>query len=260
VAGARDREQKVLAAQERLVRVGNEGRAVISAQAADLIRSAVDPQVDAIRAELGQRLIALSDGQDWPQELEMMVRYAGRELEALVREPLQRALIDQADRLQGVLNEFLAEVGEIYRIKLPGAPRLADPARLPSVRVTIDDEPGALAMGLRSVRRVLPGSAGRTWRERALRHEAEQVADRIAGRLRYAAVSAVDEAVREWLAWSDAEWRGLAEALRAALHRSGAAAAAGEAAAHSEEIRLGGLEQILDRVAKALHPHSVTPG
>jgi GTP-binding protein EngB required for normal cell division len=260
VAVARDREQRVLEAQVRLVRVGNEGRAVISAQAADLIRSAVDPQVDAIRANLGQRLLAFSDDHDWPREIEAMVNQAGHELEALVREPLQRALTDQADRLQAVLNEFLAEVGEIYRIKLPDAPRLADPARLPSVRVTIDDEPGALAMGLRSVRRVLPGSAGRTWRERARRQEAEQAADRLAGRLRYATVSAVDEAVREWLAWSDAEWRGLAEALSAALHRSGAAAAAGEAAATSEEFRLEGLDEILTLVAEALRPQSVTLG
>ncbi len=115
-------------------------------------------------------------------------------------------------------------------------------------------------MGLRSVRRVVPGSAGRTWRERARRQEAEQAADRLAGRLRYATVSAVDEAVREWLAWSDAEWRGLAEALSAALHRSGAAAAAGEAAATSEEFRLEGLDEILTLVAEGLRPQSVTLG
>jgi hypothetical protein len=260
VADARDREQRVLVAQARLLRVGNEGRAVISAQAADLIRSAVDSKVDAIRAYLGQRLLALSDDHDWPQEIEAMVDHAGQELEALVRNPLKRALLDQADRLQGVLNQFLAEVGEIYRIKLPGAPLLADPARLPGVRVTLDDEPGALAMGLRTVRRVLPGSAGRTWRERARRQEAEEAADRLAGRLRYATVSAVDEAVREWLAWSDAEWQGLAQALSAALRRSGAAVAAGEAVAKSEEIRLEGLDAILALVAKALRPHVVTPG
>ncbi|MFZ0994825.1 MAG: dynamin family protein [Candidatus Dormiibacterota bacterium] len=259
VADARDHEQRVLAAQVRLVRVGNEGRAVITAQATDLIRNTVDPQVDAIRADLGQRLLALSDDHDWPQETEAMVNQAGSELEALVREPLQRALIDQADRLQGVLNEFLAEVGEIYRIRLPDAPRLADPARLPSVRVTIDDEPGAVAMGLRSLRRVLPGTAGRSWRERGRRQEAEQAADRLAGRLRYATVSAVDEAVREWLAWSDAEWRGLAEALSAALRRSAAAAAAGEAAAKSEEARLEGLAEFLALVAEALRPQAVTP-
>lgn len=260
VADARDREQRVLAAQVRLVRVGTEGKAVITAQATDLIRGAVDPRVDSIRADFGQRLLALSDDHDWPQEMEAMVHQAGRELEALVREPLQRALIDQADRLQAVLKEFLSEVSEIYRIKLPDAPRLADPARLPSVRVTIDDEPGALAMGLRSVRRVLPGTAGRSWRERARRQEAEQRADRLAGRLRYATVSAVDEAIREWLAWSDAEWRGLAEALSAALRRSGEAAAAGEAAAKSEETRLESLAEILARVAAAMRPHPVTPG
>ncbi|MGC2192614.1 MAG: dynamin family protein [Candidatus Dormiibacterota bacterium] len=260
VAEARDRERRVLVAQGRLARVGKEGRAVIRAHAADLVRDAVDPKVDSIRIDLGQRLVMLTEEQEWPRELERKADQSGRALESLVREPLQTALLDQAERLQGVVDEFLDEVGGIFQIKLPNAPRLADPTRLPSVRVTVADESGALAMGLRTVRRALPGAAGRSWRERARRQEAEEAADRMAGRLRYATVSAIDEAVREWLAWSDGEWQGLAEALSAALRRSGEAAAAGAAAAQSQQGRLDRLTEVLATVAAALQPHAATAG
>jgi GTP-binding protein EngB required for normal cell division len=258
VAQARDRARRVLAAQDRLVRVGQEGKAVISAQAADLVRGVVDPGIISIRKELDQRLLAISDDQGWPLELEASARQSGRLLENLVRSPLQQVLRDQAERLQAVLDDFLDEVGGIYQIKLPGAPRLVESTRLPNVRVTLSDEPGALAMGLRSVRRALPGAAGRNWRERARSQEAAEAADRLSGRLRYATVVAIEEATREWLAWSDAEWRGLAEALSAALRRSGEAAAAGEAAAKSQAGWLDSMSEVLAAVADALRPESVT--
>jgi ribosome biogenesis GTPase A len=258
-AEARERERQMLAAQELLARAGKDGRAVITAHAADLVRRAVEPQVDLIRSDLRQRLLDLSDGCDWAQELEATAYHSGQVLESVVREPLRQVLLDQAERLESVLKEFLDEVGGIYQITLPDAPRMADPARLPIVRVTTSDEPGALALGLRSASRVLPAAAGRTWRERARRQEADEAADRLAGRLRYATVSAVDQAVREWLACSDREWRGLADALGGALCRSQLAAAAGERAAQSEQSRLEGLSQVLAQVAAALQPQPVAP-
>ncbi|MGC1183717.1 MAG: dynamin family protein [Candidatus Dormiibacterota bacterium] len=252
---ARDRSARMVAAQGRLARVGKDGRALITAHAADLIGRAVEPQVDLIRSDLRQRLLALSDVGDWSQELEATAYHSGLVLESVVREPLRQALLDQAARLQSVLEEFLEDVGAIYQIKLPDAPRLADPARLPTVRITTSDEPGALAVGLRGVRRTLPGTVGRSWRERAHRQEAEESADRLAGRLRYATVSAVDEAVREWLAWADGQWLGLADALSAALRRSADTAARGEAAAKSQETYLKAVEGVLASVGEALQPH-----
>lgn len=260
ITEARERERRTLAARDRLARVGDEGGAVIRGQASELIRRAVDPQVDLIRSDLRDRLLELPDESDWPQELEATAYHSGRVLESVVRDPLRGALMDQAERLQGVLDQFVGEVGGIYQIQLPDAPRLANPARLPSVRITTTEEPGALAMGLRSMRRALPGAPGRSWRERARRQEAIEAADRMAGRLRYATVSAVDDAVREWLAWSDVEWRGLAETLSAALRRSAeaATATAGAAVAQSQQARLDSLTEVLAEVAAALRRHGVT--
>ncbi len=253
VAEARERERRVLEAQSRLNRVGQEGRTLITAQAADLLRVAVQAQVDAIRTDLRHRLIGLPGDYDWPQELEATAYHSGRVLESVVREPLRQVLLSQAERLQNVLDEFLAKVGSIYQIQLPAAPLLADPAHLPSIRVSVVDEPGALAMGLRTIRRAMPGAAGRSWRERARRQAAHEAADRMAGRLRYATVAAVNEAVREWLVWSESEWLGLAEALSASLRRSGEAAAAGEAAAEAQRGRLDHLTEVLAAVGEALH-------
>ncbi|MGC1908627.1 MAG: dynamin family protein, partial [Candidatus Dormiibacterota bacterium] len=88
VAEARDRARRVLAAQDRLVRVGQEGKAVIAAQAADLVRGVVDPKIDSIRKELDHRLSAMCDDKGWPPELEATARQSGRLLENLVRVPL----------------------------------------------------------------------------------------------------------------------------------------------------------------------------
>jgi GTP-binding protein EngB required for normal cell division len=259
-SAARDRAARMEASLARLAKVGRDGRALITAHAADLVGRSVEPQVDLIRSDLHQRLLALADVCDWSQELEATAYHSGLILESVVREPLRQALLDQAERLQSVLDEFVSDVGTTYQITLPDPPRLADRARLPTVRITTSDEPGALAVGLRSVRRTLPGVVGRSWRERAHRQDAEESADRLAGRLRYATVSAVDEAVREWLVWADGQWRALADALSAASRRSADAAADGEAAARSQERRLSQLDGVLASVGEALRPRSDPPG
>lgn len=207
VRDAHDGQRRVLAAQDRLLKVAAEGRVLLAAQASDLIRSKVEPQLDGTRSDARQRLLALSGEPDWQGELQTMAHESVLLLQDLVKEPLHRGLADQAERLQGVLDQLLDQVTASYLVTLPSAPRLADPARLANFRVSSSEEMGALAMGLRSARRALPGSLGRSWRERARQRDAEEAADRLAGRLRSATVAAIEVTVREWLAWSDAEWR-----------------------------------------------------
>ncbi|MGH7642356.1 MAG: hypothetical protein ACRENX_04965 [Candidatus Dormibacteria bacterium] len=256
-----DRARRLSAAQDHLARVGREGRALITSQAAALIQNSVDPQLISMRTNLEPRLQALSDVHEWPQEFQTTTDHFGRLMESVLGDSLQLMLVEQGERLQGVVDHFLSEVGGIYQVTIPAALRLADPARFPTVRISIGDDPGAVAMGLRMIRHALPGSLGRGWRERAHHQEAEEAADRLAGRLRHAAVSAVDKALNDWLAWSEAELSSRTKSVSEALRRSGDAAASGEASARAQRDRLSRMEEVLTAVAETVpQPGSVGPG
>ncbi|MGH7667383.1 MAG: dynamin family protein [Candidatus Dormibacteria bacterium] len=252
VEQARQRQQRVREAGMKLDRAGREGRALIAAQSKELIQAAIEPELDSLRAALAERLRQAPDADAWAAELSKTAAASSDRLQELVRLPLEEALIEQAGRLQEVLDHFLDEVTTLYQVALGPPPRLGDPARLPRVRVTTVDEPGALAMGVRAVRGALPGAAGRRWRQRARDEEAAQAADRLSGRLHFAAVAAVDEAVRQWLVWSDAQWRGLHEALTAALSRGEEAAEGGDAATQTQQARLQAADALMASVEAAL--------
>ena len=91
-------------------------------------------------------------------------------------------------------------------------------------RIETVDEPGAVAMGIRQLRQHLPGALGHRWRERDRKKRAGEDADRLAGRLRYASVQAVDTAARAWARDIDSGWRALSDSLGSAVIRAEQAA------------------------------------
>ena len=156
-------------------------------------------------------------------------------VEAELSETLQASLTRHGDRLQERLERFVRRAGEAFGVALPPPPDVRQELRIPDIRIETADEPGAVAMGVRQVRGHLPGPLGRRWREGARRDRAAEDADRLAGRLHYAALQAVDRAARTWAREVEGGWRSLSESLATAVTRAeGAAADAAERGALTE--------------------------
>jgi GTPase SAR1 family protein len=182
-------------------------------------------------AELSERLPGELVGTPDPQWPERSARAATRwvaAVEAELSAVVQVALARHGDRLQERVARFIRRAGEAFGVALAPPPDVRQELRIPDIRIETADEPGAVAMGVRQLRRRLPGPVGQRWRESARREQAAEDADRLAGRLRYAAVQAVERAARTWVRDVEAGWRSLSDSLAAAVGR--AERAAGDAA------------------------------
>jgi hypothetical protein len=87
-------------------------------------------------------------------------------------------------------------------------------------------------MGVRQLRQYVPGGLGHRWRERDRQKRAGEDADRLAGRLRYASVQAVDTAARAWARDIESGWRSLSDSLGSAVLRAEQAAGSNTESAH----------------------------
>jgi hypothetical protein len=208
----------------------------------------VEPHATELRRSLPRELLGSPDEQ-WS---EISFRAATAWMSAVQTELSRRigaALARHGDRLQERVERFVRRAGEVYGVTLPAAPDVRDELTLPAIRIETADEPGAVAMGIRQVRRHLPGPLGRRWRESARRDRAEDEADRLAGRLRYAAAQAVDQAARGWVREVEVGWRSLSDSLAAAVAR--AERAAGDATPAGAALREA--ESTLTAIRASLH-------
>ncbi len=219
--------------------------------------------VDRLRADLPTVLLAAEDDAQWP-ELEASAAVRWRQAMAAT---LRQALADPADRsrarMEELLGRFLRDVGDLFQVELPPLATVGEPVPLPEIRVEGTDEPGAVAMGVRALRRVLPGSLGRAWRDRARRQAAADAADRLGGRLRYAATGALAATVAAWAEALVDSGRSAARALVGAADRAAAALAAGAADRVEVARRLEERQAELTLVARQLEaatPASPSPG
>jgi GTP-binding protein EngB required for normal cell division len=179
----------------------------------------IEPRAEELRGTLPQVLLAGSDP-DWEATLGRATpRWAGNvevELSGALADPLTR----HADRLQERLGRFVQSAGAAFGVDLPPPPDVRQDLNIPPIRIETVDEPGAVAMGVRQLRQHVPGPLGHRWRQRDRQRRAEEDADRLAGRLRYAAVQAVDTAARAWARDIENGWRSLSESLGGAVTRA----------------------------------------
>jgi ribosome biogenesis GTPase A len=204
----------------------------------------VEPHAADLRRSLPQVLLAVPDT-EWRVCSEEAASSWISAVEAELSAAVQAALARHGDRLQERLERFVRRAGEAFGVALPPPPDAREELRIPEIRIQTADEPGAVAMGVRQVRRHLPGPLGQRWREGARRDQAIEDADRLAGRLRYAALQAVDQAARTWVREVEGGWRSLSESLAAAVTRAERTAsdqaeseALTEAAGNLERIRV----------------------
>jgi GTPase SAR1 family protein len=188
----------------------------------------IDPRADEMRTALPATLLAADDAA-WPERIAAAVDAwridVGAALIAAMRGPVDR----HTERTSELAAQFIARTGEAFGVQLPPAFNIGASVDVESVRVTLGDDPGALAMGVRQLRAHVPGVAGRRWRERARRQQAVEDADRLAGRLRYAAVQSVERTARGWIRETEQSTHGLSEALAGAVARADRAAERGGA-------------------------------
>jgi GTPase SAR1 family protein len=189
----------------------------------------IEPRADELRASLPSILLA-GDDAAWPGRIAAAAdawrHDVGAALVASIRGPVD----SHTTRTHELAEHFIAQTGAAFGVQLPSAFDVGTRVDVESVRVTLSDDPGALAMGVRQVRARVPGAAGRRWRERARQQRAVEDADRLAGRLRYATVQSVERTARAWIRDADRSTRGLSAALAGAVARAERAAEHGGAA------------------------------
>ena len=95
---------------------------------------------------------------------------------------------------------------------------------------------GRLPWGSASCGNTCPAPLGHRWRERDRQKRAGEDADRLAGRLRYASVQAVDTAARTWARDIDSGWRSLSDSLGSAVVRAEQAAGSSTESAYLIEM------------------------
>jgi GTPase SAR1 family protein len=188
----------------------------------------IDPRADEMRVALPEILLAADDAA-WPDRIAAAIEAwrhdVGAALIAAIRGPVDR----HTERTRELTAQFVKRTGEAFGVQLPPAFDIGARVDVESVRVTLGDDPGALAMGVRQLRAHVPGAAGRRWRERARQQQAVEDADRLAGRLRYATVQSVERTAREWIRETERSTQGLSEALAGAVARADQAAERGGA-------------------------------
>jgi GTPase SAR1 family protein len=207
---------------------------------------------DELRRTLPAELLQTDDGASWQEvergAAERWIATATR----LITNELRPALERHARRIDELTRHFISTAGELFHVELPAAPMVNDALALPPVRITVPDEPGVLDMGIRGIRQIVPGTLGQRWRERARAARAAEAADRLAGRLRYAADQAIRQAIQTWSRQLDAQWQAIGQALQRAIARSEEALASGERAMAAEWQQITTLEQRLAAIAEKL--------
>jgi GTPase SAR1 family protein len=218
----------------------------------------IDPRADELRAALPLILLAADDAawsdyvaaavDTWRQEV-------GAALITAIRGPVDR----HAERTRELAAQFVARTGEAFGVQLPSAFDIGARVKVESVRVTLGDDPGALAMGVRQLRAHVPGLAGRRWRERARQQQAIEGADRLAGRLRYATVQSIERTARGWIHETEQSTRDLSDALAGAVSRAEKAAEHGDATApdlSDAPSELVAVRRLLEGQRGAVRPRS----
>jgi GTP-binding protein EngB required for normal cell division len=207
----------------------------------------IDPRADEMRAALPAILIAAKDDA-WSDRIADAVDAwrldVGAALIAAMRGPIDR----HTERTRELATQFVARTGEAFGVQLPPAFDVGAHVDVESIRVTLGDDPGALAMGVRQLRAHVPGVAGRRWRDRARQQRAVDDADRLAGRLRYATVQSVERTARGWIRETEQSTHGLSEALAGAVARADQAAERGGASSPD----FGEMRAALDAVRRML--------
>ncbi|MGO8686829.1 MAG: dynamin family protein [Candidatus Dormibacteria bacterium] len=210
----------------------------------------IEPRAQELRDSLPPALLAGSDD-EWDPALDRAAPRWAREVEAQLSASLADPLTRHADRLQERLERFVQRAGAAFGVDLPPPPDVRQDLSIPPIRIETVDEPGAVAMGVRQLRQHAPGALGHRWRARDRQKRAVEDADRLAGRLRYASVQAVDSAARAWARDIDSGWRSLSDSLGSAVVR------AEQAAGSSTESTY--LIEMSARIAAILEALSETP-
>jgi ribosome biogenesis GTPase A len=179
----------------------------------------IEPRAQELRDSLPPALLAGSD-KAWEPALDRAAPRWAREVEVELSVALADPLTRHADRLQERLERFVRNAGAAFGIDLPPPPDVRQDLSIPPIRIETVDEPGAVAMGVRQLRQHVPGALGNRWRERDRHKRAAEDADRLAGRLRYASVQAVDTAARAWARDIESGWRSLSDSLGSAVIRA----------------------------------------
>jgi hypothetical protein len=134
------------------------------------------------------------------------------------------------------VERFVQSAGAAFGVDLPPPPDFRQDLSIPPIRIETVDEPGAVAMGVRQLRQHVPGALGHRWRERDRQKRAAEDADRLAGRLRYASVQAVDIAARAWARDIESGWRSLSDSLGSAVIRAEQAAGSNAESAYLTDM------------------------
>jgi hypothetical protein len=225
------------AAQATLAVAVDEESTLLLAACRRATDTVIEPRANELREALPPRLIAATDT-EWSDQTAAAAgswrREVGEALYTAMRGPVDR----HTERVQQLATRFVAEVGQAYGVILSTGFDVSPRVNVDAVRVDLADDPGALAMGLRQVRARVPGGVGRRWRQRARKQRAVEDSDRLAGRLRYAALQSVDRTARAWIREAERSSRGLSEALAGAVARAELAAERHEATiADSSDVR-----------------------
>jgi hypothetical protein len=183
----------------------------------------IEPCAQELRDSLPPMLLRGSDA-EWEPALDRAAPRWARKVETELSGSLADPLTRHADRLQERLERFVQSAGAAFGVKLPPPPDVRQDLSIPPIRIETVEEPGAVAMGVRQLRQHVPGALGQRWRKRDRQKRAAEDADRLAGRLRYASVQAVDTAARAWASDIDTGWRSLSESLGSAVVRAEQAA------------------------------------
>jgi hypothetical protein len=183
----------------------------------------IEPRAQELRDSLPQILLRGSDA-EWEPALDRAAPRWARKVETELSGSLADPLTRHADRLQERLECFVQSAGAAFGVDLPPPPDVRQDLSIPPIRIDTVDEPGAVAMGVRQLRQHVPGALGHRWRERDRQKRAAEDADRLAGRLHYAAVQAVDTAARTWVRDIESGWRSLSDSLGSAVTRAEQAA------------------------------------
>jgi hypothetical protein len=191
----------------------------------------IEPRAQELRDSLAPALLAGSEA-EWEPALDRTAPRWAREVRTELSASLADPLTRHADRLQERLERFVQNAGAAFGVDLPPPPNVRQDLSIPPIRIETVEEPGAVAMGVRQLRQYVPGGLGHRWRERDRQKRAGEDADRLAGRLRYASVQAVDTAARAWARDIESGWRSLSDSLGSAVLRAEQAAGSNTESAH----------------------------
>ena len=225
------------AAQTALTAAVDEESTLLLAASRRATDTVIEPRANALREKLPRLLLDATDDAR-PDRIAAAAGAWQREVRAALVAAMRGPVDRHAERVRELATRFVAEAGQAFGVSLPTAIDVSPRVNLDAVRLNLADDPGALAMGLRHLRARAPGAVGRRWRERARQERAIEDSDRLAGRLRYAALHGVDRAARTWIREAEQTSRGVSDALAGAVARAElAAGGSGATIAESGDVR-----------------------